>query len=368
MSRRLGVVGLLLVLLLTVGAGGRRKDVQFGWVVAPVSDTEKWVRVENVDASGSLKIVEFLGDDFTVTGIKSARASGASTPSCSVSNGLVRCDGDLPPQSSLFLNVVVSGGGGNFELGASDDPSNLAFASGTQDPALLPMEAKLVSAGPTTKRVTFTSRGGAFDEVEIMPFGFTIDKVSSITPNGSCDSEGPGVDCSVVLPAQSSGVATLGTSGSGTAAAVILSGDDGVGVQYVTQTAGAPEKYDLVASANPTTIRYRRGEKLHRIPVTFVATNATTAEVASGRVSATVKVAGSPQALLGARLSCSVHNPVATSLAPGASKKVCSLSITPSPAIVQKAGRINVVFSVACAANLETTCANNRARATIVVE
>ena len=102
--------------------------------------------------------------------------------------------------------------------------------------------------------------------------------------------------------------------------------------------------------------------------MTFVVLNAKTADVPSGRVSATVKVAASARALLGATPSCSVQNPVAMSLAPGEAKKVCSLSITPSPAIVRKSGRITVVFSVACAENLETTCANNRARATIVVE
>jgi hypothetical protein len=365
MSRRLGVVGLLLVLVLTVGAGGRRTDVQFGWVVAPVSDTEKWVRIENVDPSRSLKIMEFTGDDFTVTAIKSARASGASTPSCSVSTGLVRCDGDLPPQSSLFLNVVVAGSGGNFEIGASDDPSNLVLAPGVQGPPLLPIVARLVTAGATTKRITFTSRGNAFDELEILPYGFTVDKVASITAKGSCDPEGPGVDCSITLPPQSGGVVTFGTSGAGTDAEVILSGDDGVGAATVTQTAGM---YDLVASARPTTIRYRRGQSLRRIPITFLVLNASAADVPSGRVSATVEVAGSSQALLGAALSCPVHNPVAASLAPGVFKKVCSLSITPSPTIVRKAGKLSVLFRVACAANLETSCANNRARATIVVE
>jgi hypothetical protein len=123
-----------------------------------------------------------------------------------------------------------------------------------------------------------------------------------------------------------------------------------------------------VASARPTTIRYRRGQSLRRIPITFLVLNASAADVPSGRVSATVEVAGSSQALLGAALSCPVHNPVAASLAPGVFKKVCSLSITPSPTIVRKAGKLSVLFRVAGAANLETSCANTRARATIVVE
>lgn len=376
-SQRAGIVASLLVLIVAVGAGDSRTAVQYGSAVVPVSNTEKWVRVDNVDASDSLRTVEFKGDDFVVTGIKSVRASGASTPTCSVStlpadSGLVRCDGELPPQSSLFLNVTVAGGGGNFQIAASDDPNDLELAPGAQGPPFLPIDAKLVTLGPRTKQVTLTGGGAAFDELEILPFGFTIEKVSSVASghgSGSCEAEGRGIDCSFDLPPRSTGVVTFETSGPGGTAEVLLSGAEGVGDQYVTQVAGSPAKYDLIASARPATIRYRRGRTIRGIPISFAVLNAKDAVVPSGYAFATAKVVGaSPRAVLGAKVSCPIHNPVALSLAPGASKTACSLSLTPSPTTLLKPGRVDIVLSVACARNLEVRCANNRALATIVVD
>jgi len=381
MWRRLTVPGLLAALLLTMGAveaGGRTKDVQFGWTMTRLTDTQKWLRVTNTDDQNSIRLLAVRGDDFRITALKSVRASGAATPNCAVSTesttfGVLFCNGNLPPDSSLFLVFDVTGSGGNFEIAGSDssDPSTLEYGPDSEGPAFLPTDGTFTTAGAATSRVTFTSKGNAFSEVEVLPFGFEITKVLSVTPaGGSCDPEGAGIDCSVDLPANGSGEVTFETSGAPPqpTAEVMLTGDDGISDQYLTQTEGAPAKYDLAASTRPANLRYRVGQKIRSIPLSFSVENAKTAERSSTAAAATVKLSGSsPRALFGSTVSCGAAKLTAPPLAPGKTKKLCSLTLRPPSATAKKPGRIDVVFTVACATSLESSCANNRARASIVV-
>lgn len=378
MWRALTGVGLLAVLLFTVGAGGRTADVEFGWAMTRLSDTQKWLRVTNTDQNNPIRLLAVRGDDFRFTKVEAVRASGAGTPSCSVSAdantfGILFCNGNLPPDSTLILIVDVTGSGGNFEIAGSDsaDPSTLDYGPDVEVGAFLPMDAAFTTAGATTRRVVFTSKGNAFSEVEVLPFGFKIGKVLSVMPaGGTCDPEGAGIDCSVDLPANATGEVTFETSGETgqPTAEVLLTGDDGVGDKYVTQTAGAPAKYDLAASARPASVRYRVGQTIRSLPISLSVSNAKTAERASVAVGATVRFSGaSGRSLLGSTISCGARKLTVPSLANGKTAKLCSLTLTPSKPLARQPGRIDVVLTVACSRSLETTCANNRAHASIVV-
>src|SRR5262249_60968397 len=97
----------LAVLAVPGGANGRATDVAFGWVVAPVpGTTQKWIRIENTDDDNSILLASVHGIGFNITSVVSVRASGAQTPSCTVSTAATTfdyldCSGDLTPDSSL---------------------------------------------------------------------------------------------------------------------------------------------------------------------------------------------------------------------------------------------------------------------------
>src|SRR5438876_4376821 len=99
MWRPLTVLGLLALLLVTVGAGGRTKTVEFGWTMTRLTDTQKWLRVTNTDPQNSIKLLAVRGVDFRITALKAVRASGAAPPRCWVSTeattfGVRSCMGD----------------------------------------------------------------------------------------------------------------------------------------------------------------------------------------------------------------------------------------------------------------------------------
>jgi hypothetical protein len=379
MLRRRGlvVVLFLFVLALPGGASGRKADVQFGWALAPLSGTQKWIRITNTDAANSIRLASVHGVNFNITSVIGVRASGAQTPSCTVSTApttfdYLYCNGELPPDSSLILVVDTNGTGGDFEIAASDsvDPSSLDYVPDTQLGALLPVTASLTKT-PTTEQVSFTSGGNVFDEVEVLPHGFTVTKVDSITPAGStCDPEGPGLDCTVDLPANTTGTITFeATAQTDTPTAdVILSGDDGFGDALVTQKQGAAATYDLVAKARPSVVTYKRGKRAAAHPVRFTVSNAGSAVIASSPVNVTETLSGtSATKLFHARLACQPKLKTMPSLRPGKSATACALAFTPNSPVARTPGRLNVTLAVACTSP-ETSCANNRARATIVVK
>jgi hypothetical protein len=317
------------------------------------------------------------GITFNITSVVSVRASGAQTPSCTVSTAsatfqYLYCNGELPPDSTLLVVVGTSGSGGDFEIAASDsvDPSTLEYAPDTDLGPLLPVTAGFKKT-PTTQQVTFTSGGHAYDEIEVLPYGFAITKVDSITPAGSeCDLAGAGLDCTVALPANATGTITFETSGapSGTPTAdVIMSGDDGFGDAFVTQTQGAAAAYDLQAKALPSVVTYNRGQKLGAHPIRFTVTNAGSATIASSPVTVTQTISGNSTKLFGAKVSCQPKVRTTPALSPGKSATACTLALAPSRPVARRAGKLIVTLAVACTAP-ETSCSNNRARATIVVK
>jgi len=366
------------VLALPAAANGRTTDVAFGWAVASLPGSQEWIRITNTDDENSIRLASVHGISFNITSVVSVRASGAETPTCTVSTAptsfdYLYCNGNLPPDSTLLVVVGISGSGHDFEIAASDavDPSTLEYAPDTDLGSLLPVTANLVKT-PTTQQVTFTSGGHPYDEIEVLPHGFAITKVDSITPAGSeCDLAGAGIDCTVALPANATGTITFESSGatSGTPTAdVILSGDDGFGNAFVTQTQGPAATYDLITKAQPSVVTYKRGQKLAAHPIRFTVTNAGSSTIASSPVTVTQTVSGSPATkLLRAKLSCQPKIRTTPSLQPGKSATACTLALAPTRPIARNAGKLNVTVAVACTAP-ETSCANNRARATIVVK
>src|SRR5262245_18667770 len=247
------------VLALPGGANGRTTDVAFSWAVASLPGSQQWIRITNTDDENSIRLASVHGISFNIASVVSVRASGAPTPTCTISTVATRfayldCNGDLPPDSSMIVVVGTNGSGNDFEIAASDsvDPSTLEYAPDTVLGSLLSVNATLTKTS-TNEQVTFTSGGHAFDEVEILPYGFTVTKVDSVTPAGSdCDLEGPGLDCTVDLPANATGTVTFETSdrSSGTPTAdVILTGDDGFGDAFVTEAQGPAAAYDLLTRA-----------------------------------------------------------------------------------------------------------------------
>jgi hypothetical protein len=365
--------------VLAGGAGAGTRSVEYSWTLTPLAGNTKWVRVANTDETNSIRLLSLRGEDFIIRSITAVRASGGTAPSCRVSTeattfGVAYCDVDLPPDANLILEVATTGTGGYYDIAASDstDPSTLVETQDAQTAPFLPTDASLTTAGTSTRRVTFTSKGNSYDQLELLPFGFTITKVLSITPAGSsCTQDGPGIACDTDLPANGSGTVTFETTGeaSSPAAEILLSGEDGVGDQFVKQTEGAPAKYDLVASAQPPILSYRVGQKVSALPINFTVSNAATAALPSSATVATVKISGtSARAVFGSGISCGGGKLTVQALAPGKSKKVCSLRLTTTKRLARAPGRIVIDFAVACAAKAETNCANNRRRAVIVVK
>ena len=376
MLRRCALAFLFLVVLaVPAGANGRTTDVAFGWAVADLPGGQKWIRVTNTDDETPIRLVSVHGISFNITSVVSVRASGAQTPSCAVSTApatfqYLYCNGELPPiphcSSSSAPRAAAT-------TSKSPRPTRStrarSIAPDTDIGPLLPVTASLTKT-PTTEQVSFTSGGHAYDEIEILPHGFTITKVNSIAPAGSeCDLEGPGLDCTVALPANATGTVTFETSGatSGTPTAdVIMSGEDGSGNAFVTQTQGpgnirpphqgAAERRHLQArteTRHPSDSVHRderRQRDNHGSPATVTQT-----------------IAGNATKLLRARLSCQPKIRTAPSLAPGKSAAACTLALAPTRPIARQAGRLSVTVAVACTAP-ETSCANNRARATIVIK
>ena len=122
------------VLALPGGANGQKTDVAFGWAVASQPGSQKWIRITNTDDETPIRLASVHGITFDITSVVSVRASGAQTPTCTVSTApatfrYLYCNGDLPPDSTLLVVVGTSGSGADFEIAASDsvDPSTLEF-------------------------------------------------------------------------------------------------------------------------------------------------------------------------------------------------------------------------------------------------
>ena len=292
MLRRCALVFLFLVVLaLPAGANGRTTEVAFGWAVAYLPGGQEWIRFTNTDDATPIRLASVHGLSFNITSVVSVRASGAQTPSCTVSTAptsfdYLYCNGELPPIRRCSSSSARAAAA---TTSRSPRPTRSTRARSNTRPTPISVRSFLSRPGltktPTTEQVSFTSGGHAYDEIEILPHGFTITKVNSIAPAGSeCDLEGPGLDCTVALPANATGTVTFETSGatSGTPTAdVIMSGEDGSGNAFVTQTQGPAATYDLLTKARPSVVTYKRGQKLATHPIRFTVTNAGNATIAS---------------------------------------------------------------------------------------
>ena len=103
MLRRSALAVLFVVVLaLPAAANGRTTDVSFGWAVGSQSGSQKWIRITNTDDETSIRLASVHGITFNITSVVSVRASGAQTPSCTVSTAptsfeYLYCNGELPP-------------------------------------------------------------------------------------------------------------------------------------------------------------------------------------------------------------------------------------------------------------------------------
>jgi hypothetical protein len=382
MGRRSLLGAALLVVLMLPAAAlahtdgtARSAEVEIGWQIASITATSKWIRVTNTDDANRIRTLAVHGFGFNITAITAMRVTGGPAPSCSVSTApttfdYLFCSGDLPPDSTLLLNVTTNGTGNDYEIAATDsfDPNSLLYVPDTLIGELLPATATFQSLGTTNlAQVTVTAGANAFDEVEVLPYGTSITKVTAAPAGAECDVVGNGMDCGIDLAAHASATITVETEGkTGTPSAdVILSGDDGVADAYVQQTVGATPKYDLAVSAAPGTVAYKRGQKLGARKIHFTVANAASAGIASNASTVTLKTTGSAAKVLGATVACSARS--VAPLAPGKSETACAVTFKPGTARALRPGTLTLTVSVACSAN-ETSCKNNSARVSIVVK
>ena len=182
------------------------------------------------------------GTDFTVTGIKSVRASGGTAPQCSVTAtpATLACDGELPDGISVFVQLAASGSGGGYEFALLFSPAdtNLLYVPSNQKAAPVPLGGSLGKTSQTNGRVTFHNPSGnqPFQQLEVAPFGFRATNVShkdcSVTTGG-------GIACThAVEPGTTFAVKFRTSAFSGTVGAFLVANGNATGIAYLS--AGDP--------------------------------------------------------------------------------------------------------------------------------
>jgi hypothetical protein len=247
---RFGVCALVVLLCAVVlagSAGSARSQGGADWTLRPVTDGQKWFRL-NVQGE-TLHGFRLRGTDFTVTGIKSVRASGGAAPQCSVSGtpATLACDGDLPGGISVFVQLTVSGSGGAYEFALLLSPgdTNLFYVPSNQKVAPVPIGGSLGFTSASTGRVTIQnpSPTRSFQLFEISPIGFRVTNV--LTPDCGI-TEGGGIACQGSLGPRRTAVIQFTPDSRPPAASAVLSayGSD-VGFAFVEAGSPCP---DVVAS------------------------------------------------------------------------------------------------------------------------
>jgi len=247
---RFGVCTLIAVACAVVlggSADSARTEGGAGWSLKPVAAGQKWLRVE---VSGdSLYGFRLRGTDFTVTAIKSVRASGGPTPQCSISGSpaTLVCDGELPGGISVFVQLATSGAGGAYEFALLFQPgdTDLFQIPSNQQAPPAPLGGSLGRTGNGGGRVTIRNAGRAsFQQFEVAPIGF---RVSGVATTDCGVTEGGGIACQRPLgPGKTAVVRFSGAVEDSSSAYLLATSADDTGLAYVEHGDPCP---DLAASS-----------------------------------------------------------------------------------------------------------------------
>lgn len=362
--RRLALLAVCVPLLL--GAGGKSAAFSYGWNLKPVSGNQKWLRVY-VEGEGSTKAFAVRGVDFTISEITSVRTSGGPEPSCGVSGtpATFRCDGPISGGMSVFVRMGVTGSGGTYEIGFQVGNAPLVFQRQTQGPPFLPMQASLSSLSATKQRVTFAGSGHRFEDFEILPFGYRITRVTKLTVNGasqgSCKTEGSGIDCSLNFPSGAKGVVEFETAAGARNVAglrddipreiaeALLHGPDGTADELLEP------RYDLEVRITPKTSTGKLVNGAVRFSSIVEVTNVAKAP-AKDSPATTVTLNPSHSSLAPrVRLGCGSLTCNVVPLAPGQSQQFPILLLAKG---LKVGGTVKLSATVPCSAE-EPSCQNN---------
>jgi hypothetical protein len=213
-----------------------------GWSLKPVADGQKWLRVE---VSGdTLYGFRLRGTDFTVTGIKSVRASGGPTPQCSISGSpaTLACDGELPGGISVFVQLTTSGAGGAYEFAPVFQPgdTDLFQIPSNQQAPPAPLGGSLGRTGNGAGRVTISNPGRAsFQQFEVAPIGF---RVSGVATTDCGVTEGGGIACQRPLgPGKTAVVRFSGAVEDSSSAYLLATSASETGLAYVPYGEACPD-------------------------------------------------------------------------------------------------------------------------------
>ncbi len=251
---RFGVCTLIAIACAVVVGGSAdsaRTQGGAGWSLKPVADGQKWLRVE---VSGdTLYGLRLRGTDFTVTGIKTVRASGGPTPHCSISGSpaTLVCDGELPGGISVFVQLATSGSGGAYEFALLFQPgdTDLFYIPSNQQAPPAPLGGSLGRTQNGGGRVTISNPGTAsFQQFEVAPIGF---RVSGVTTTDCGVTEGGGIACQRPLGPGKTAVVRFGGAVPDSSSAYLLATSAGdTGLAYVPYGDPCPD-----SAASSTRVR-----------------------------------------------------------------------------------------------------------------
>jgi hypothetical protein len=226
--------------VLTGSASPTRTQGGADWTLRPVADGQKWLRF-NVQGD-TLYGFRVQGVDFTVTGIKSVRASGGPVPQCTVSGtpSTLACDGALPGGISVFVQLATSGGGGAYTFAPLFQPNdpNLFYVPSNQRPAPVPIGGSLGITSAGTGRVTISNPSAtrSFGQLEVAPIGF---RVTNVLTSDCGITEGAGIACQASLGPRRTAVIRFTLDSRPAAASAVLSAA-GTDVGFAFVQAGDP--------------------------------------------------------------------------------------------------------------------------------
>jgi hypothetical protein len=236
------IVAFLCAVVLGGSADSARTQGGAAWMLTPVAAGQKFLRV---DVEGdTLYGFQLRGTDFTVTGVKSVRASGGPTPQCSVSGTptTLACNGELPGGISVFVQLTTSGSGGAYEFGFLFSPgdTNPLYIPSSQTAPPLTLGGSLGMTSPTQGRVTIRNLSQTtLQKVEVSPIDFSVSSVA--TPDCGLSTEGGSIACNRPLPPGQTAAISFGTTSvSGEASAYLVGYTGGTVAGFAFVEAGAP--------------------------------------------------------------------------------------------------------------------------------